>query len=403
MSKFSLWIRCFAKLAAIFTVFFQSSQITSHGFVKVFEKNNSDTDLSVPFKQCREYRFEGENTSNHISASDNENNFLVSYKNGTLIYLSAVDFQLLWSSDLGLKISSNIVFDSESFFLVVEAKNQEGYLLKQINKSAGLPEWQAKINLSEDLPTDKFTDKSTDNFQINFIKGRIIVVSHSGEIFCYDKNTKKLIWTRTFKNNLSSLPFATSDNVFVSINNKTIARISTANGGIINKITTTNTVPTVLIVTSNESIIYGDKNGNVYSIDEIADTTNWKIRFGAGITSIVQTPLGLLISSADNFTYLIQNRNGKRVWKKRMAGRVLQKPLILDDYVIMTNYFNPEALLIDLKKGKIVNRINLYKENFFTGDIIFNNNLLIFSTTKGIISYAPFSQNCPEPEKRSNN
>jgi hypothetical protein len=57
-------------------------------------------------------------------------------------------------------------------------------------------------------------------------------------------------------------------------------------------------------------------------------TPEWKLRNGAEISSVTPTAEGLLISSFDNFIYLISENGGKPLWKKRLSGRITAAPLI---------------------------------------------------------------------------
>lgn len=366
-------------------------------FARIFQLPASGFDLLLPFKLCRIYKFEDKSDSADLYASDNVTNFILSNKNGSLAFLSSDDFKLLWNLEIGKKINSNIIADEQNLFVIVLDESKQKYLLMQISKKAGLPQWETALDVYFEPNAFKFEEVSNDwrnNFQVSILKDFVIALSIDGNVFCFDKTNGNLIWKKRVANKLLSVPFLINNQLFVSTDEKKILKILIADGvqsvGDIN----TEIVPKVITVLSDGNIISGDVSGNIYSLNEASRRVNWKVRVGAEITNIIQTPSGLLISSLDNFTYLIESRNGKRRWKKRMPGRVLQKPLILGNYAVVSNSAQASAEVIDLQNGKTVNSLNLPDGQFFTGEIISNNNALFFSTSDGIFSFLNANQDC---------
>ncbi len=385
MIKFSARLNSLATLSVFFLIFALLCQ--PFGNASIVRAQQAHLDLLLPFNPCSIYEFKEDMPFDKAVASDNDK-ILIYSKNGKLVYLNINEFSFLWESNFGLRIISNIAFDADSIFLIVA--NEEGYILKQVSKTAGVTQWQTRLDFTAD-----FSDENKSDIFMEIIKDKAVFVSRNRQIFCFDKQAKKLIWNRSFGDNFSSVPFSSGDSIFVSASNKTITKISVADGTTIMEAKAP-TIPLILSALPNGMVVYGDKTGNVYSLNKTGKTINWKVRLGAEITDITQTRFGLLISSFDNFAYLLQNNTGKRVWKRKMPERVLQKPLVLDDYVVMTNSFEPEAVVVDLRTGKAVNSVRLYgqTENFFTGDIISDNNLLVFSTINGLVSYSTSPGNC---------
>lgn len=378
-------------LTIFFAFFLQISINTTIASSEYSLNRKSNLDFLLPFKLCLSYEFDSAEVINQITASDNQEDLLIAYKSGKLVFLSSNSFEVLWSFDLGLKIYSNLVSDKENVFVVVV--EGENYLLKRINKNTGLPEQQTIISSNKKL-TDNASNNKLDGFLLKVVGDKIVGFSKNGYIFCFDIQERKVIWTKDLEKNISSLPFFASNKFYIATNNKTITKISIANGDIIGRNINTTSIASELAALLDGSVIYGDTNGNIFILDKLGKDLKWKLRFGAEITNIIETPFGLLVTSLDNFTYLIQVRNGKRLWKKRIGERISQKPLILDNYVIITNSARAEAAIIDLKTGKTVNRVNLPFENFFTGDTIFSNNQLIFSSLEGIFSYTTSPEDC---------
>ncbi len=164
-------------------------------------------------------------------------------------------------------------------------------------------------------------------------------------------------------------------------------------------------IPTAISFNANDkTIIVGDQKGIVSSIKiekidfEISKrekkgkkTTNniWKFRVGAEVSNINFTPRGLLITSLDNFAYLISAGKGNLIWKKRLAGRISEKPLVLDNYALITTIAEPTISVVELSTGRVINKIILEDENFVTANPIKTQNKIIVPTSKGLYAFSP--------------
>jgi outer membrane protein assembly factor BamB len=387
MTKYSAGFKSFIMLALFHILFFQINNKSVKAFSTKF-KNQKGFDWQLPLSLCKSFEFNKIDDPLLFAASDNEDSFILINNSNKIISLRTKDFKLLWSLDLGLNISSNIQNDVRSLYLIVEDK-YKNYFLRRINISAGLPEWEIKINYPS-----KPNLVSMDKIHLKIINDEILVFNNVGIIFSIDKENGKVIWIKDLKNPLSSTPILNKNNIYISTVENTITKFSISNYKEPGLIKITKSLPNTLLVTTDGALVYGDKIGNVYSLYDSNTKIMWKVRLGAEIKDITQTRLGLLISSSDNFTYLIDNKRGKRLWKSRMSGSTIQKPLIVGDYFISTSPFQPEAIIKNLRNGKIINRVELEGDNFFTGDIIFKRDLLIFTTKKGIMSFSNNKDNC---------
>jgi hypothetical protein len=56
---------------------------------------------------------------------------------------------------------------------------------------------------------------------------------------------------------------------------------------------------------------------------------------------------------------MVNAENGNVIWRRRMAGRVVYRPLVLADKIIVPTYGEDEVAVLDRGSGRIMNKIQL--------------------------------------------
>ncbi len=107
-----------------------------------------------------------------------------------------------------------------------------------------------------------------------------------------------------------------------------ILEISATDGKITRTIQTNFSYAFIYIGDEEDNLlILGDKKGEISARDIRSGKKVWKLRTGGEISSIVSSQRGLLISSYDNFLYMVSTLDGRIIWKRRMEGRSTGNPL----------------------------------------------------------------------------
>jgi outer membrane protein assembly factor BamB len=377
-------------------------------------KNTSTIDLSRPLKKCWIYTegIDGQEIADYASDKNNNENSilistLISTENGKLELFDSTTKKPLWSSELGGRFDSNFVFEKESIYFISSNKtggnNSEGnvtdnkaYYLKKLNKTTGLISRQTKLpflSFNTNNTTNFSENNSSGKLQLGFSNEKAIVIAPNGNVYALDKDNGNEIWRREVD---AKQPAYTRlfDNYIVvedsSGSEKTLTIIS-ADGAKLREFSTKEKMPTASYFV-DDHFIFGNGKGTIYAFDFLNKSSNWKFRAGGEIMDITESVAGLLFSSKDNFMYLINSFTGKLLWRSRMPGRIFGKPLVYGRYVIVANVTEPEVDVIDIKNGKIVNRIKAEENDYFTGKIFLQNNFLILSTLNGLSAYS--SDNC---------
>ncbi len=364
-------------------------------------------DLTVPLNRCVLIKESDKDGVDSFFASDNISKLTGFSFEGKLFLYDAADSRFLWITELGLQIASNILFKENSMYLIGRSEaggnKEKKYFFNVISNLTGLTNRRIELNLSKSLSN---ANEANEVFFLGIKKERIIVLSGKGDVFFFDSaapadrlQTEKLRVGKT----ITSSPFFSGDNLIVGTSDNKIVIIPFERGAA-TRITTTQisvsgTVSAV-VYTHEGNIIYGDRAGSVVALDKANKTKLWKFRAGAAITDITQTTLGTLISSSDNYIYLISTMSGRRLWKKRMTARVFSKPLIREGFAVVANLYEAEAEVIELKTGRTVNRLFLDKEDVFEGDGFLFSDSVVFPTLKGLIGFTSMPGKCANDSQR---
>jgi outer membrane protein assembly factor BamB len=350
----------------------------------------ANVSLLNPLQQC--WRSKINPTGSYLFASDNarvfshynpRNSLLPSFEQN-LEQFNLKDGNRIWISELDGKIVSKLSLTEKEIFLIV--KTEENLFLKNISKITGIVNWKAKL---EGSPTG---DKEV---FLHLLADKIIIITQNGNCYALKKVNGEVLWKTQAAAKLTSLPAFEGDTIAFGTADNKLVMISVANGVKIYEFKAKNPITAVTLPTSNQ-LVFGDKKGNVTAIDLKTNNNLWEIRQGAEISSINLSNIGLLVSSFDNFVYLISPNSGKIIWKKRLPGRVIYKPLILDKYAIVTNSYDSNAVFIDIKNGKTINRLAFEEGNYFTNNVILERKMLIFSNSYGLTAYSLFPGGCKD-------
>lgn len=346
---------------------------------KIF--NFQDLILSNPLQPCWFYPV-ADKTLRNI-ASDNESYLFLSFSNGEVDAINSEFGELLWKTNLGGKIVSNILADSNNIFLTTTNNTENEIKIRSLIKTTGITNWETK------LPTSL---KSEDAYLLEY-SGDVILVDKQGNFFRINKKGGRIIWQAKLNTQISTKPRIIFDSIIFGTLDKQIISFSLSEKGKIAKMKAISS-PTVLFANDVEqNVVWGDAKGFLNSAhfpfrSKKNFKKNWKFRNGGEVSQIVDTTEGLLITSFDNFVYLISKTNGELIWKRRFGGRIIFKPLIYGNFAIINVIGEPSAFVVEVSDGKIINKISIESNDFLTDSALKSNNKIVFPTSKGLISFS---------------
>ena len=393
-----------------------------------FDRNNFLTkirtiDFTKPLKPCWSF------LSNKIEADKiaSDNGFgmdtgeylFLPFFDGKVSAIDTSEAERIWETDLGGKIISNLSSDDKNLYVLSEvlydenAKNNNDnipkVIIRSLNKKSGLTEWQTNLKLTDFVnvekaakETDRKKDKkeeiteneTNENCRMAIFKTSLIIYGENGSVISVNKNNGELLWRKNYESLFPDGSLLTNDHLILKTSEK-ILIISAETGDLIESFKQPEEMTNILYQPDKRRIIYSDDKGTVYFgiLRNGTAPVIRKFRNGAEITNISLTRRGLLISSLDNFLYMLSEDNGELIWKRRLGGRISFKPLVEGDYAIVINTSEPVASVVELSTGKIVNKIFLENGDVFTGKPLKSGNKLLLTTQRGIFAFS--DSNCP--------
>ena len=141
-------------------------------------------------------------------------------------------------------------------------------------------------------------------------------------------------------------------------------------------------------------MLVGDKQGNVRTYSLFGSKRKQGkllARTGGEIVGILPLKNSFLIISKDNFVYSVSLRGGKKIWKRKLPGRVIGRLLLDDGAGFFITSGSNVAFFISLSNGEIINRLNMEKGVYFTGSPLSIERLLLLPTNEGLVAYSPTS------------
>lgn len=328
-------IRVFTCLSLLFIV------LPQYPFIQ------AQTPLNPILKKC----WSGSNKSaiTRLGASDNAKAVVFTEEVGKVGVLDPADGKQIWLTDFGGNIASNIAVNQTIvvFATVSESLSQDKpgtAALRAVSIETGVTVWTAIL-------------PSSDKFYLNLDEKYVYSVASSGKAGVFNKIDGAAAWQIELGSSVSSTPSFSKELIAIALDNGDVALVSAGTGE--RSQTHKLSGPASAVAITPGGVISGDKKGNLLSSGLAQGNSGWKFKSGAQISSITVTGEGLLVSSYDNFLYLIGIDNGNVLWKRRLSGRLLRKPEVFGASAALTVLGEPGASMIDLKNGRVTAKTSL--------------------------------------------
>ncbi len=338
------------------------------------EKSNAET--KAPFNKCWEYSFE--NTVRRSIASTNGTVYL-SEGGGKVRAISAKSGQVLWVTELGGEISASLAIPRVGLAVVTTraetlTDQPPNSTLRLLNFDTGLVRFTVPV-------------KTSGETHLGISGSRLIIIDSVGSISAFDIENGNAAWKANLGGRVTAAPAYTALSVAVATEKK-IDIVSVANGTLTATIKTEQPV-TSLEIRENEMIVAGDDRGHVTNFRDLSGAIWWRFKSGARIGTITETKEGMLVGSFDNFLYMISKYSGDVKWKRRMEGRLVNKPFVSGDLAFTSVSVEDTAALIDLDNGKVIEQISLGENRYaITSPVLTDGSVLVFSVPEAIVAYS---------------
>ncbi len=304
--------------------------------------------------------------------SDSEAVYLAT--NGGRITALSHEGKMLWSSELGGDISSNLL-STGSGLLVSTTSVSEGTTisnLRYLSRETGIT--GSSIRLPD-----------ADRFFIYQHEANTLIAARNGTVLSVDR-LGKINWKREIASSFVAEPYFKGGKLIIAARGKQIFTIDAGTGEIASMRKSEHSV-TALGELATGEILVGDDRGNVMPLNG-SDKPIWRFRSGGEIATLFHTGQNIIAGSHDNFVYSIYSRNGDVEWKRRLSGRLLQAASIDGRFLLTMSVEENAAVLTSIASGKIAGRIVFADGEFLTAEPTTHNGLILLATNRAVYGYS---------------
>jgi outer membrane protein assembly factor BamB len=318
--------------------------------------NDSETLLTVP------------------SISDKKGFLYLALSDGAVSAIDSATGKQAWHTTLGGEVEAMKLAENGRIIVVTRQEGELSLAINALSPESGITAWRKDLPLS-----NKFYLLSKGN--------GIFYFREEGEITALNSSNGDILWTKNSGGKLTAEPVLTDKSVIVGLAEKKLAEIDLENGKTLQNFTAQGEL-NGLIAASGGQLIYSDSIGNIFSLRMPDGQPMWKARAGAEVSDISITGQGVLVSSNDNFTYMLTAIRGDRKWKRKFSGRLIGKPVVHENYALFVTSSGTEGVILNLVNGKFVNNVFLLGEAYFTGPSTGILDDFVLSTSQGLLFYS---------------
>lgn len=328
----------------------------------------------TPLKRCWEF---GLATARMAEIAADDGVIYLAYEEGEITALDANTANILWKSEIGGRVISTMAF-AETHILVASnpqgEPNQEVHrtLLRVLSKTTGLTDRTILLPRQDEVLLAQW-------------EGIALAVSKSGWMGGFDIASGDKLWERAFQSELSARPMFTGGAVAIGTISKGVYLIDLKTGEELVSFNS-NSAPTAVTSLKTRQIIYGSESGRIERIDAESKPIRWKFRAGGQISGIEPSGDRLLISSHDNFIYMVSQKGGID-WKKRLPGRPGENVLLTDGVGVVAIGGDGTAIVFNPENGRTVNRVD-FGENTIQSIVLAGSGRIIFAIPGKILLYS---------------
>ena len=256
----------------------------------------------------------------------------------------------VWSSELGGEVVSNLLAAGDSLFVVTSSQGGPVAAgtgtLRSVSRKTGITEWRTEVSGSPIV-------------WIGMVADNVVAVGSEGGITALSPVNGHQRWKADLSAAVVSWPDFGAGDIALGTSGNDVVRISGSDGSTHIE-WRSEYLPTAILHDADGRLVVGDERGNVALVSSRGDRL-WRFKNGARISSALMNGSEYLAASNDNFVYKL-SRYGDVKWKRRLPGRVVDRPLILGNAAVISIVGEGSVYVLDLKSGKVLNRIELGKE-----------------------------------------
>ncbi len=314
--------------------------------VPAFISAQAASTVENPIQKCWEYKYEN---SADLRLETDANSVYLRRGDSGIDAVSLESGKLLWSTDVGGKIESNLVPIRDNLIFVRrsvtnESGKPETVDVRAISSATGITRWNASLSKGS-------------SYAIGVMGDKVLAFSVDGAMQLLSVADGVEIWNRKTNVGIGTAVFTVDRAFFVTAENE--IRFVTISGGESTFVAHAQFPISAFKGTSDKTLVWGDDHGNITSFGLSSNKTAWRFKSGGRVNEILRVNGYIVAASNDNFVYAISPDAGTRVWKKRFPGRIQSLIGVGDDAVLVQTLGEEKLVLVNVKDGKTSDQVSV--------------------------------------------
>jgi outer membrane protein assembly factor BamB len=228
----------------------------------------------------------------------------IAVADGGVTAVDAATGKQAWRSGLGGEIESMKPAENGRLIVVTrqegEQKDKTLLFINSLSEESGVSAWRKEIGPAE-------------NFYLLTKTNSIFLAREDGHVTALNAASGELLWQAPAGGKLTTGPVLTESGMVLGLADKKLILINPDNGKISQTLPAL-TEPNGPMMAAGDLIVYSDQVGNIFGASLLSGELLWKARAGAEVSDISSTGFGILISSNDNFAYMLSATRGDRTF-----------------------------------------------------------------------------------------
>jgi len=358
-------------MAALLSVFLFNAELFA------IDENN----WAKPLKRC--WNLPNPSDNNYTVASDNDFNLSsIVFSSNSILNINLLDGSIIWETKVGSKILSKPILSDEKIYFLTEGTIIENTgksnttTLNSIDIKSGLLIWKKILS-----------QNSIANLILN--EQKVLILSDNNNISSILLKTGEIEWTKQLNETVVEILSSDTKNTDISLrlSSNKILFVSSNNGEIIGELTPRTKISKFTNI-NNQEIIWVNEKGDISSFNLKYKKVIWQRKIGGEISNISFYKDIVYISSLDNFVYLFDSKNGKLLLRKRLDGRITNKPALMENILAVSSYNSQTIWIFDLKTKLNVNQLSLSDADLFVESFGFAQKYLVITTPNSITAFS---------------
>jgi outer membrane protein assembly factor BamB len=350
--------------------------LSTYTSAQVIQKPENPIALSQPLTERWLYP---SNITTNLTPTADGGHLYLPLASGLLISLNAADGQLIWKTDIGGELSSSPAADELGVYVASETggrrlPSRANGALRALGSEGGITLWMRTIPMP--------IQGSLISNETNIYGG-----ASDGRVYAVKKQTGDIVWVMQHSSPFASQPAIFGSRLYIGSDDGSLFSLDQATGKVFWRYRTRGAIHGKAVVVDG-LVYFGSNDGYVYAIKETDGRLRWRRRTGASVQTVAYTQIGLLAVSLDNFVYCLSFRNGDRLWKHQLAGRIAAEPLTATDGALFTPLSSTTGVVLDLRDGKQINSLPIGEDNSITAAPVAAGKMLLITTRHGLIAFS---------------